>query len=295
MQFLPMTLARGRQILGIALIFAAAGFAQAPPAKLYDAPPEVIAKLRTRVNDFFQLHTIGSINYRKAFSMVAEDTQDYYFAVQKASYQSFRILSIKFTNPELTNAMVDLEGMQKIQRVEFPGAIVPIPMTTLWKVEDGEWKWYRDITNDQLTPMGHSDLANIQPGDKVSARDLEQLRDPKIVLEMGKKLVGQFTLDKGDVTMPVDKPSSVNLKFHNGKPGTVKLDWFLQVQIEGFKVTVDHAEVPANGDATVTLSFDPPADRLKTGQESTELIMLLIQPFNSSIPIVVRFGDPNAK
>ena len=276
-------------MLGLALIFAAAGFAQTPPQKTYDAPPEIVSKLRTRVNDFFQLHTEGSINYRKAFSMVAEDTQDYYFAVQKAKYESFRILTIKFTNPEFTKATVDLEGMQRIQRVEFPGTTVPIPMTTLWKVEEGEWKWYRDPSEDQLTPMGHSDLSTIHPGDKISKEQLEQLRDPKMIEQMGKKLLGQSTIDKGEVSMPLDKPSSVDIKFHNAQPGQVKLEWEQRFQIEGFKVTADNADVPPRGDATLKLSYDPPADRLTTGQLSTQLIMLFVQPLNETFPIVVRF------
>ncbi len=289
MQFLSMPLPRARQMLGCALLFAAAGFAQTPPPKTYDAPPEIVSKLRTRVNDFFQLHTEGSINYRKAFSMVAEDTQDYYFAVQKASYVSFRILSIKFTNPEFTRASVDLEGMQRLQRVEFAGNIVPLPMTTLWKLEDGEWKWYRDASNNQLTPMGPSELSNIRPGDKVSKEQLEQLRDPKMIEQMGKNILAQTSIDKGDVNMPLDKPSSVDIKFHNAQPGQVKLEWEQRFQIDGFKITVDRAEVPANGDAIVKLSYDPPADRLKTGQQSTQQIMLMVQPFNQGFPIVVRF------
>jgi hypothetical protein len=250
-----------------------------------------VAKLRARVNDFFVLHTEGTVNYRKAFSMVAEDTQDYYFAVQKAKYESFRILTIKFTNPEFTRATVDLEGMQKILRVEFAGNVVPLPMTTLWKVEDGEWKWYRDPTENHLTPMGPSDLSQIHPGDKVSKDQLEQLRDPKMLEQMGKSILGQNTIDKGEVSMLFDKPSTAEIKFHNAQPGAVKLEWATRFQINGFKVTLDRTDVPAHEDAILKLSYDPPADRLQTGQEILQQIMLVVQPFNQSFPIIIRFHD----
>jgi hypothetical protein len=295
MQFLPIPLPRGRQMLGIALnlavfgVAASAGFAQTPALKTYDAPPEIVSKLRARVDEFFKFHTNGSINYRKAFTMVAEDTQDYYFAVQKANYISVRILTIQFTNPEFTRATVDLEGMQKIQRVEFAGGIIPLPMTTLWKVEDGEWKWYRDANDPHLTPMGPSDLATIRAGDKVSKEQLEQLGDPKVLEQMGKNILAQTSIDKGDVNMPLDKPSSVDIKFHNAQPGEVKLEWKERFHIEGFTISVDKVDVPAHEDAILRLNYDPPADRLKTGQESTQRIMLVVQPFNQSFPIIVRF------
>jgi len=295
MQFSPIPLPRGRHMLGIALICAAAGFAQTPAPKTYDAPPEIVTKLRNRVNEFFQLHTEGSINYRKAFSMVAEDTQDYYFAVQKANYVSFRILTIKFTNPEFTRATVDLEGMQKMQRIEFRGTVVPIPMPTMWKVEDGEWKWYRDVTNDQLTPMGHSDLLNLHPGEKVDPQSLTQLGDPKIVQQMGNKLLTQDSIDKGEIVMFYDKPTSTEVKFHNGQAGEVNLAWTLRYDMEGFKVSADKVNVPAHGEAILKVSYDPPADRLKTGQENLQQIMLLIQPLNESFPIIIRFHNSDEK
>jgi hypothetical protein len=89
--------------------------------------------------------------------------------------------------------------------------------------------------------------------------------------------------------MPLDKPSSVDIKFHNAQPGQVKLEWEQRYQVEGFKVTVDKADVPAQGDAILKLSYDPPADRLATGQLSTQLIMLSVQPLNETFPIIVRF------
>src|SRR5580692_4431046 len=112
-----------RAALSVTLIsaFAATGFSQTPP-------PEVDKALRTRVNDFFQCHVDG--NFRKAYEMVAEDTKDYYFAVMKIRLKSFQLTSVKYSD-DFKKATVDLNTDQEIRRPEFPGTIVPVPMTTV--------------------------------------------------------------------------------------------------------------------------------------------------------------------
>ena len=73
-------------------------FGQTPPA-------EVDQALRARATEFFQDFVDGQ--YRKALSLVAEDTQEEYFASPKAELKSFKIDNIQY-NDEFSKATMNL-------------------------------------------------------------------------------------------------------------------------------------------------------------------------------------------
>ena len=68
-------------------------------------PPEVDQALRARATEFFQDFVDGQ--YRKAFALVAEESQDEYFSSSKAEIKSFHIDSIQY-NDNFTEATVNL-------------------------------------------------------------------------------------------------------------------------------------------------------------------------------------------
>ncbi len=259
-------------------VFAAAAFAQTPP-------PEVDKALRARVTEFFELHVDG--NYRKAFEMVAEDTKDYYFANQKIHPKSFQITGVKFSD-NFAKATVDLTTDQEMPQAEFRGAVVPIPMTTLWKIEEGKWVWYRDASHDtRLTPFGESDLSKITPGDKVSPADLSKVVAPDQLKRMAADILHQAGIDKPEVTLATDKPSSAVVTFHNGQPGTVKVMIAGGKTLAGFTSALDKADVGPNENAVLKLTYDPPAGATPPAQGTVRLI---VQPFDQVFDVAVRFA-----
>jgi hypothetical protein len=291
-------------------LVSAAAFAQvtapAPPAPSFKAPPEVEQALRARVTEFFQLHVES--NFRKAYSMVAEDTKDYYFNNKKNTYLSFRIANVKFLNSDFTKASVDLECQQEMQRLEFRGVVIPVPMTTLWKIEDGKWMWYRDPNVTQLTPMGSSDLSKIGAGatDEQIAAQLRKLTSPESIAQQAAKIYGQTSIDKQEVTLALDKPSSAEVTFHNGQPGYIKLVLNAGEKIAGFSATLDKVDVGANENAVLKLSYEPPTGgeppagsgnaRPSAPQTMPQAVQvrLFVQPFNQIFPVTVHFGAPAA-
>lgn len=271
-------------------------FAQTP-TKVFKAPPEVEEALRARVTEFFQLHVEG--NFRKAYGMVAEDTKDYYFNNKKETFVSFSIVGVRFVNDECTKASVDLNTEQAMRRLEFKGVVIPIPMTTLWKIEDGKWVWYRDPDDKQLTPMGLSDLDKIRPNGQTTeeqlAQRLHELTTPEEMAKRAGKIFGQTTIDKQEVTLALDKPSTAVVTFHNGQPGFVKLDLNAGEKIAGFTATLDKVDVGANENAVLKLSYEPPAGgsaALSTTQAVE--VRLFVQPFNQLLAVKVKFGAPAA-
>jgi hypothetical protein len=269
------------------LSLATAAFAQPKPETVYKAPAEVEAALRNRVTEFYQLHVEG--NFRKAYTMVAEDTQDYYFGAGKQKYESFRITGIKFLNDNFTKATVDLEAIQKIMKVEFQGLPVAMPQTTQWKIENGLWVWYRDPDNPQITPMGLSDIDKIRTG-KATPEDLQKLTSPGEIQRKAQEILKQSGVDKSEVTLPSDKPSSEVIKFHNGWPGYVTLV-ASENTVMGLALTLDKKELKPGEDAVLTIRYTPdPAQR----PPSLAQVRLLVAPFNIIVPVIVKFGAPVA-
>lgn len=284
-------------------VVSATAFAQttapAPPTPSFKAPPEVEQALRARVTEFFQLHVES--NFRKAYGMVAEDTKDYYFNNKKNTYKSFRVTGVKFLNSDFTKASVDLECQQVMERVEFRGVVIPIPMTTLWKIEDGKWMWYRDPNVTQLTPMGSSDLSKIGAGtDEQIAERLKALTNPASIAQRGLQIVGQSGIDKPEVTLAMDKASSAEVTFHNGQSGYIKLGLDPGAKVAGFSATLDKVDVGANENAVLKLSYDPPAGSGSARQSPAQTmpqavqVRLFVQPFNQTFMVKVNFGTPAA-
>jgi hypothetical protein len=277
----------------ISLITAAA-FAQTVPATVYKAPPEIDKALRARVSEFFQFHVEG--NFRKAYNMVAEDTQDYYFAALKMKFEAFRITGVRFTNDTFTTASVDLETQQKMNRMQFRGVVVPLPMTTLWKIENGQWVWYRDPNNREVTPMGLSDLGKTREEQGAPPPDLAKLTAPDEIARRANDILKQSGIDKNEVTMALDKPSSAQVSFHNGWPGSIELALDPGANMAGFTATLDKSQLGKNEDAVVKISYTPPPVDPGQIQQPPPMrqVRLMVSPFNLVYPVTVKFEKPGA-
>lgn len=267
-------------------ILAATALAQTPAAE-FKASPEVEAALRARVNQFFQYHVDGK--FRDAYGMVAEDTKDYYFSAGKNQLKGFKVTGVHFQNAECTQATVDVLVDQDIRRPEFPDTIVPVPKTTMWKVEGGLWVWYVKKGGCEITPMGCSDMSKIKNGQITSAEQLKKLTDPDYILARGREIVQASGVDKQEVTLDPTKESSAEVTFHNGQPGWVKLTVNTGAKLAGFSATLDKSDVEAKKDAVVKITYDPPAG---AAVPPPHMVTLYIAPFNQQILISVKFAAP---
>ena len=73
-------------------VWCSAVFAQTPTDVFHKAPPHVDEALRTRVSQFLQAHVDGK--FRNAIDLVADNSKDFYFAMEKRKYLSFEIVKI---------------------------------------------------------------------------------------------------------------------------------------------------------------------------------------------------------
>jgi hypothetical protein len=79
-------------------------FAQTAPTDVFQkAPPHIDEALRAQVTGFLQAHVDGK--FRAALKYIAEDSQDFYFEMEKRRYLSYEIGKIDYSE-NFTKALV---------------------------------------------------------------------------------------------------------------------------------------------------------------------------------------------
>jgi hypothetical protein len=250
------------------------------------APPEVDQALRARVTEFFGYHVTGK--YMKAYDLVAEETKEYYFAVQKNMYISFTVGEINYSE-NFTKAMVRVVGKQKMRpKPEFPEIVVDLPMNTSWKIENGKWVWYVPSMVDCPTPMSCGPDGKprpvVQEATPVSGVKMPDLSQPSIN-QKAQEILKLSSVDKPIVAMSSTAATSEHVVFHNGQPGFVRVSLDPGPDVEGFTASVEKNDVGSNEDVAVTLHYEP-------GKKPPPLaltIKLYIEPFHQTFPITVKF------
>lgn len=272
-------------LLSAVLLIPGSVFAQAPAP----APPaETDQALRARVTEFFQDFIDGK--FRAAINLVAEDTQDYYFASPKAEIRAFKIDGIEYSD-DFSKAVVTLTAT-KLWHLRAEGfsqdEVVPGPMDTTWKIENGKWVFYdKPQTEGYLTPMGKSDDVSKAPKDAAKAD--RKINDGTMAAEAQKILdsMGKGTgVKPSEVTFVVDKPGSAKVVFHNGVNGQVSIGVEgMPKDTPGLTYTVENRDVNAGGDGTIDLQFDPSAGK---AQPTDLTVHVVVNPFSLDFPIKVH-------
>src|SRR2546423_9602828 len=128
--------------------FCTAAFAQ---GVLDKAPPDVEDALRARITEFYQLHV--DHKYRKAEELVADDSKEIFYSSAKADLTKFRISNIAWSD-QFTRAKATIVGTMPISMPGFGGKLTHVPFPSLWKLEDGQWRWYAEKPESRVTPFG---------------------------------------------------------------------------------------------------------------------------------------------
>ncbi len=266
-----------------ALMLAAGGFLAAQPASdlLEKAPPHIDKALRERVRFFYQAHVDGK--FRLADQVVHEDSKDAFFAADKRRYKDFDIIKINYEQ-NFTKARVVVAV-----KTDFfmPGAgrmPVTIPLTTLWKYDDGTWWWYVEPHSPEEgteTPFGI-----MKPGSEAeSSSPFQKLQN----MPGANAIRSQVKVSGTSVTLKCGEGGDTGeIVVSNGMPGVLKLQLSMP-EAEGFSAHVENEVVPARGETKVLFSCE--ANPELAGK--TIRGALSIQPTNHRIPLTVRFQAPD--
>ncbi|MBV8846584.1 MAG: hypothetical protein JO307_27580 [Bryobacterales bacterium] len=259
-------------------------FAQTPSVQ---PPPEVDAALRARATEFFQDFLDGK--FRAAMDLVAEDTQEEYFASGKAQIKEFKIREIKY-DPGFEHATVN-STVKRVWVIGGKPEEVDVEMPMTWKLEKGKWVWTHERTNsDWLTPMGPSNIDLVKRNADGTVTGVPHNITQDMVDAAAKKILQQTGVDKSTVTLAAGKPSSDKVVFHNGAQGSIHLE-VQYPQVPGLDVKLDKVDLNFGEDAVVQVSYEPPSSDSAAPQPAA--IQLTVVPFNQPFSIGINFAANN--
>ncbi|MEP7354276.1 MAG: hypothetical protein ABI824_13700 [Acidobacteriota bacterium] len=285
-------------LLGVPASAQAPNLLKDTPLLSSEAPPEVVSALRTRVTEFFQLCQDKS--FRKTLAYVADDTQDEWFAGGKMDIQKFGITDIHFA-PGFTKATVLLD-VARTMVVQVDKYVVSLPMSTTWKVEDGQWMWYHDASLDQKTPMTglmavptnlpKNDAPMIHQDADGTVKLPDNFADPNVIAAAGQAILSKGGLDKSTAKLSLTGPSEDRVVFHNSQPGFIDLELAGIPQIPGLTITMDKKQLGPNENSVVRFSYNPPAKSADGSPVQAPFAFdakVVMQPFERVLPVRVTF------
>ena len=260
-------------------------FAQTAP------PAEVDQALRARVTEFFQ--DFVDAKFLPAMDLVASDTKEEYFAAGKTPLKSFQIQDVKYS-ADFTKAAVKMM-VKRLWTIQAQEILVDVDMPTTWKIENGKWVWYHELAPDAwVTPMGPSNVDLITRKSDGTIGGIPQKLTQEAVDAAAKKILQQTGVDKPEITLAADKPSSERIVFHNGAPGSIHLDLY-PPPLPGFSAKLEKADLNFGEDAVLNVSYQPPAQA--TAGETPSVpgptaVFLVVVPFDKDFRIGVTFSRP---
>jgi hypothetical protein len=224
--------------------------AQSAPTDVFEkGPPEIEAALRANVSKFFQAHVDGK--FRQAEEVIAEDSKDHFYNMEKKRYLSFETVKINYAeNFKKAQVITAVEVEWRSPRLGVMR--VKPPMTSLWRLEDGEWRWYVEVQKDWKTPWGQ-----MHPGPDDPSRAARLFKGVDV-----QTVVSQVTADQTKFLLSGYKPSSAEATITNSMPGEIRLR-LEPLARPGLEIKLDRDVLPAGEKAKLTVSYDPPTKEPK--------------------------------
>jgi hypothetical protein len=220
------------------------------------APPDVDAALRARVAKFFQAHVDSK--FRQAEEVIAEDSKDFFYNMEKSHYFSFEIVRINYSE-NYTKATV-VTGVEVEWRSPRIGVMrVKPPMTSLWKLENGQWYWYVVPQKDWDTPWGR-----MNPGP-----DAKQGTSAVAAMFNGvdrETVLRQISIDTNHIRLKGYEASEGRAIIRNSMPGEIQLRLNAPTAV-GLEVTMDKTALKSGEQAVISVRYNPATKEPKPSSE----------------------------
>ena len=239
-----------------------------PPAKVDHA-------LRERIAKFYQAHVDGK--FRVAETLVADDTKDFYFELEKERYVSFDPPQIIYSD-HYTTAKVITPVAAERRSARMGMRTIAVPISSDWKIVNGQWYWYFVAEKFVDTPFGR-----VKMPDK---RDLERERKISLFKKVSPaELVSQVKVSGSAVALSSFQAASGLITVTNNLPGRVTVNVSFP-PVEGLTVSVDKKTLEAGETAKVLFDSKP----LNTIPKGTITANIVVQPLNQTFPVTVTFA-----
>ena len=257
-------------------------FAQSAPTDVFQkAPPHIEEALRGRVTEFLQAHVDGK--FRLANEVVAEDSKDTYFAMEKHRYLGFEIVKIDYTDNYTKATVLSTVEVNWRPSARFPNQRVKAPYKTLWKVEDGKWFWHTVNTGKWETPWGEMKVSGEAPKEEdPAAQVLSQIKNMN-----GKAILNQVSVNKRDVVLKCCENSSDTVEITNGMQGPISLR-LESSPVVGLDMKLDRTDLKQGETAKLSFTYAPPTKQAKPNAVAA----VRVEPLGTRLPFDLSFSLP---
>ena len=246
---------------------------QTPPVSPPGAPPDVDLALRTRITKFYQSQVDGKP--RLAEPLVAEESKDVFYAMNKPRFLSFSIDRIDYSE-NFTQAKATVVVKMYLPIAQLAKDPMTLPVPSLWKLENGQWCWYTDPDVLRTTPFGKMNPAPAEASGPSAAPDLQ--RGPSV-----EDLWQKVKADKPVVVLQFSKPSDDQIAILNQMPGPVTIQVHFP-PVPGLEVVADRLEIPANEKAIIHFHFKSGISKMTA---RSVVGNVLVEPIHSMISLRV--------
>lgn len=250
---------------------------------LRKAPPGVEEGLRARVDKFYTL--FAENKFRQAESLVAEESRDQFYNMQKAPILSYKVENIEWDD-SFQDAKVLVTCMVNAARAGAGG--LPVPVTGEWKLFNGEWFLFIKPTN--ASPFGLMDFdtkarPSAKPPEQTQRPTVESLRANAIRVEPQKLAISRD--GDGVVTQPV--------VITNNLPGVLQVS-VAAPDIPGLSLVNVSKTIPAKGQMTFQVAYDQKLGKIQPECQSCKPslvgdwdIRIRVEPIGQSARVGLEF------
>lgn len=260
------------------------------------APPDVDQALRGRVTKFYEAFVSGK--FRQADAFVAEDSKDVFFAMEKKRYKDCELGNIVYSD-QFTKAVAVTSCDTQYYML---GRQVPVklPITSQWRIENGEWFWYVIPISQRTTMQTPIGVVPVPPqpedGQTAPPSPLPARPDQASIIAQVSRGV---RVDRESIEINPTKASEEKIHITNALPGVVEVT-VESGNIPGLTVKPAKADIGAGEEATFVIAFDPedPAiqctECLAHPQQARRagMVTLVVEPVHQKFPVQINFTTP---
>jgi hypothetical protein len=247
------------------------------------ASPQSEKTLRERAGLFLQ-YTIDH-SYSKAYTLVAEDTKDWYLTSGKPQYTKYHVDKVEFSKDRL-HAKVTAT-VTRVLSIQGREVSTELAVVDLWEFVGGKWMWYHD-KNVLVTPFGD---VRVDPtkGVKVDDKTLPRDMSPEAAEKAASTLSLDATTDKRELYFVKEEMADQDVVLHNGLKGVIRVELDIIGDYRAFSVDPGEAQLLSDGDLKIHVHYKPVKDPVAAS------LRILIDPFGKTLLVPLYFKSDTAQ
>ena len=252
-----------------------------PQQPFQKAPPGVEEALRARVSEYYTY--FQESKFRQAEALVTEDSKDAFYTMNKARHMGFSIGGVTFSD-DVKSARV-LVTLLMIMPM-MGSKPVPFPVSTQWKLVDGEWYGY-------IPQSRPGDIVQTPFGPKKVMEPTFAARTPiETEPRPDLKSVGRmFRIERAALEFPTSaaEPVQETISIKNRSRGDLTVR-AISKPIKGLKVELRPESISPGEEGLLTFTYEPAVRQLRRSFR----VRFAVEPIAQHFAVKVNFRDRQA-